>query len=163
MSNQLILSEQFELLKDDLIALYNEKKMRASGKWADSLEVIAGEDTVKLMGEDYTQQLETGRRATGGGSGSAWATPLEDIKQWILDKGVFTAALESISLSSLAFLILRKIHTQGWKREAHGGVELISTVVTDERIQKIINEVGNAQIIQVSSEIIRLIKELEAV
>lgn len=163
MSNKQILSQEFEKIKEDLIDLYEEKKMRASGKWKESLEVIAEENTVKLIGEDYTQQLETGRRATGGGSGPAWATPLEDIKQWILDKGVFTAALESISLSSLAFLILRKIHTQGWKREAHGGVDLVSTIVTDVRIQKVINEVGNVMMMQLSTELITLINELEAV
>lgn len=154
MSNQAILSEQFELMKNDLIELYDVKGMRASGKWADSLEVIAGEDTVKLMGEEYSQQLETGRQA-------GKFPPIADIKKWIIDKGVFNSALQTISLSSLAFLIARKIAKNGWKRERFGGVELISTIVTDARIQKIIDEVGNAQIIQVSTEIIKLINELD--
>ena len=156
MSNQLILSEQFELLKDDLIALYDAKGMRSSGKWADSLEVIAGEDTVKLIGEEYSQQLETGRQP-------GKFPPIADIKKWIIDKGVFATALQTISLSSLAFLIARKIAKNGWKRERFGGIELISSIVTDERIQKIIDEVGNAQIIRVSTEIIKLINELETV
>lgn len=142
-------------MKADLIELYDAKGMRSSGKWADSLEVIAGEDTVKLIGEEYSQQLETGRQA-------GKFPPIADIKKWIIDKGVFNSALQNISLSSLAFLIARKIAKNGWKRELFGGVELISTIVTDERMQKIINEVGNAKIIQVSTEIINLIKELEA-
>lgn len=154
MSNQAILSEQFELMKADLIELYDAKGMRASGKWADSLEVIANEDNVKLIGEEYSQQLETGRQA-------GKFPPIADIKKWIIDKGVFNSALQTISLSSLAFLIARKIAKNGWKRERFGGVELISTIVTDQRIQKIIDEVGNAQIIQVSTEIVRLINELE--
>lgn len=152
--SQQILSEQFELMKADLIELYDVKGMRSSGKWADSLEVIAGEDTVKLIGEEYSQQLETGRQA-------GRFPPIADIKKWIIDKGVFNSALQTISLSSLAFLIARKIAKNGWKRERFGGVELIITIVTDERIQKIINEVGNAKIIQVSSEIMTLINELE--
>ena len=110
MSNVAILSKEFELMKDDLIKLYDAKGMRSSGKWADSLEVIAGEDTVKLIGEEYSQQLETGRQA-------GRFPPIEDIKKWIIDKGVFNSALQKISLSSLAFLIARKIANEGWKRE----------------------------------------------
>jgi len=56
------LSHEFEKLKEDLIKLYDAKGMRSSGKWADSLEVIANENTVVLMGEEYSQQLETGRK-----------------------------------------------------------------------------------------------------
>lgn len=155
MSNKQILSQEFESLKADLIKLYDAKGMRSSGKWADSLEVIANENTVVLIGEEYSQQLETGRK-------EGRFPPIADIKKWILDKGVFTSALQNISLSSLAFLIARKIANNGWKRERFGGVELISSVVTGERMQKIIDEVGNVMMVQISSEIITLINELEA-
>jgi hypothetical protein len=154
-SNKQILSQEFESLKIDLIKLYDAKGMRASGKWADSLEVIANENTVVLMGEEYSQQLETGRK-------EGRFPPIADIKKWILDKGVFASALQNISLSSLAFLIARKIANNGWKRERFGGVELISSVITGERMQKIIDEVGNVMMVQISSEIITLINELEA-
>lgn len=156
MSNKQILSQEFEALKADLIKLYDAKGMRSSGKWADSLEVIADENTVVLMGEEYSQQLETGRK-------EGRFPPIADIKKWILDKGVFNSALQKISLSSLAFLIARKIANNGWKRERFGGVELISSVVTAERMQKIIDEVGNVMMVEISSEIITLINELEAV
>lgn len=149
----MILSEQFELLKADLIKLYDEKGMRSSGKWADSLEVIAGENTVKLIGENYSQQLETGRQPGA-------FPPIKAIKQWIIDKGVFNAVLQEISLSSLAFLIARKIANEGWKRERFGGVNLISEVVTDERIQKIIDEVGGVMMVEYTSEILILLNEL---
>lgn len=155
MSNKQILSQEFEALKADLIKLYDAKGMRSSGKWADSLEVIADENTVVLMGEEYSQQLETGRQA-------GKFPPIADIKKWILDKGVFNSALQKISLSSLAFLIARKIANNGWKRERFGGVELISSVVTAERMQKIIDEVGNVMMVEISTEIITLINELEA-
>lgn len=140
-------------MKSDLIELYDIKKMRASGKWADSLEVIANENNVKLIGEDYSQQLETGRQA-------GRYPPIEDIKKWIIEKGVFASALQEISLSSLAFLIARKIAREGWKRERFGGVDLISSIVTDERIQKIIDEVGVVMMVQYSTEIIKIINEL---
>ena len=148
-----ILSREFEDLKKDLIIAYDAKGMRASGKFADTLEVQVTGLNAKLFGEDYSQQLETGRKA-------GRFPPIDAIEQWIKDKGIANRIQGEISISSLAFLIARKIARNGWKREEHGGVELISEVVTDARIQKIINEVGAEQALIYSSEIIKLVKEI---
>jgi hypothetical protein len=148
-----ILSKEFELLKKDLIIAYDAKGMRASGKFADTLEVKVNGLTAQLWGEDYSQQLETGRK-------SGRFPPINAIEQWIKDKGIANKIQGEISISSLAFLIARKIARNGWKREEHGGVQLISEVVTDARIQKIINEVGVEQAMIYSTEIIKLTKEL---
>jgi hypothetical protein len=149
---------EFEKLKIDLIKAYDAKGMRASGKFADGLLVEVTENSsgfkAVLSGDSYAQQLETGRK-------SGKQPPIETIKQWIQDKGVFTAILQSISISSLAFLIARKIGREGWKREQHGGVNLISEVVTDERIQRIINEVGAVEAMRLTTEIIGFLNELE--
>lgn len=153
-----ILSKEFELLKKDLILAYDAKGMRSSGKFADSLEVQTFETelgyTAILWGEDYAQQLETGRK-------SGKYPPFDMIKRWIEQKGVFAQALQKISISSLAFLISRKIAREGWKRENFGGVNLISEVVTDERLQRIIDEVGAVETMRFTDEIIRLVNELE--
>lgn len=148
-----VLSKEFELLKKDLIIAYDAKGMRASGKFADTLEVKVNGLTAQLWGEDYSQQLETGRK-------SGRFPPINAIEQWIKDKGIANKIQGEISISSLAFLIARKIARNGWKREEHGGVQLISEVVTDARIQKIINEVGVEQAMIYSTEIIKLTKEL---
>ncbi len=148
-----VLSKEFESLKDDLIKAYDAKGMRASGKFAESLEVKVNGLTAQLWGESYAQQLETGRRAGA-------FPPISAIEQWIKDKGIANRIQGEISITSLAFLIARKIAQRGWKREEHGGVELISEVVTDIRIQKIIDEVGVEQALIYSTEIINLTKEL---
>ena len=159
MSNTL--SKEFEDLKKDLILAYDQKGMRASGKFADSLEVVnVSETRVQLWGEDYAQQLETGRSPNNGSSGKKWKTPIADIEQWIRDKGIAQRIEGQIKISSLAFLIARKIAREGWKREGYGGVELISDVVTNERMQKIIDEVGAERAIQFQTEIIGLINDL---
>ena len=106
----------------------------------------------KLFGEAYGQQLETGRRA-------GKFPPIDAIKQWIQDKGIASRIQGQISISSLAFLIARKIAKKGWKREGYGGVELISSVVTDERIQKIIDEVGLEQTMIFKTQIEKMIAE----
>ena len=153
MDNQQLING-FELIKQDIISLYDAKGMRASGKFADSLEVEVSEYNAKLWGEDYAQQLETGRN-----SGSF--PPISDIRKWIIDKGVFAEALRTISLSSLAFLIARKIANSGWKRERFGGVELISSIVTPERIQMIIDQVGAVEAFRVETEIIQMFNKIE--
>lgn len=148
-----VLSKEFNLLKDDLIKAYDAKGMRASGKFAESLEVKVQGLTAQLWGEDYAQQLETGRK-------SGRFPPISAIEQWIKDKGIANRIQGQISISSLAFLIARKIAQSGWKREEYGGVELISSVVTDERIQKIIDEVGAEQAMIYTTEIITMVKQI---
>lgn len=151
MSSQ-VLSKEFEALKNDLIRAYDAKGMRASGKFADSLEVRVEGLTAQLWGEDYAQQLETGRK-------SGKFPPIDAIKKWIEDKGIANRIQGEISVSSLAFLIARKISREGWKREQFGGVELISQVVTDQRMQKIIDEVGVEQALKYTTEITKMIEE----
>jgi hypothetical protein len=129
-----ILKEEFDLIKADLIKAYDAKGMRASGNWANSLEVQVKGFSATLTGEKYSEQLEFGRKA-------GKQPPSEAIEQWIRDKGLSSRIEGNISISSLAYLIARKIAREGWKRESYGGVDLISQVVTPERIQAIIDRV----------------------
>lgn len=152
-TTQEILNTEFESLKVDLIKEYDTLGMRASGKFAESLVVQTTQSNAKLIGEQYAEQLEHGRRP-------GKRPPIEAIKQWIEDKGIVNNIKGNISVSSLAFLIARKIGQQGWKRENFGGVELISKVVTDKRIQSIIDKVGNALAISLVSRLEKEFKQL---
>mgnify|MGYP000232899996 CR=1 FL=1 len=155
MNSQQVLSKEFELLKQDLIDAYDSKGMRASGEFAEGLEVDAEINRGVLWGYEYSQQLETGRQA-------GKQPPSDVIEQWIEDKGIASQIEGNIKISSLAYLIARKIGREGWYREDYGGVELISQIVTEQRLQKILDEVGDARLIEYSTEIITLIKELAA-
>ncbi len=148
-----ILSTEFEFLKLDLIEAYDAKGMRSSGKWADSLEVESEINRVVLWGLEYSQQLETGRQP-------GKQPPTSVIEQWIYDKGIANQIEGKITVSSLAYLIARKIGREGWKREEYGGVELISEIVTEQRLQKIIDQVGEVKLIEYSTEIFNLINEM---
>jgi hypothetical protein len=125
------LKEDFDIIKDDLIKSYDAKGMRASGDFAESLEVRDIENGIQLWGNAYGEQLEFGRKpTTRGGDGS-----LKDrIAQWIKDKGIVA---NDISEKSLIYLITRKIHEQGWDRKDYGGVELVSEIITNERLNEI--------------------------
>jgi hypothetical protein len=150
-----ILIQEFESIKKDIITLYDQKGMRASGNFAESLEVVVNSETsVKIIGNDYAVQLEQGRNA-------GKFPPIKAIEQWIKDKGVFNEVLQKIKVSSLAFLIARKIAKNGWKREKFGGVQLISSVITDERIQSIIDKVGEVETIKFTNELIDMLQSIK--
>jgi hypothetical protein len=149
-----ILKNELELLKTELIKEYDSLGMRSSGKWADALEVQTTETSGKVLGLNYSEQLEFGRRA-------GKFPPRQAIEQWIRDKGLASRIEGQISVSTLAFLIARKIAREGWKREQFGGVELISKVVTAERIQKILDKVGFEYRLEFQSSIIKELKQLE--
>ena len=140
-TTQDILNQEFELLKNDLIREYDRLNMRASGKTADSLEVETSVQGAKLTGSSVFEQLEYGRNSSKS-SGGGGAKLIDQIKQWISDKGIVSDIKNDADNSSLAFLITRKIHREGWDRSRFGGVGLISKVVTVNRVQSIINKVG---------------------
>jgi hypothetical protein len=151
-----IVSQEFEKLKQELIASYDAKGMRASGEFATSLEVRETERGAQLWGAGHAVQLEYGRgttKSSGGGD-----IPLrEKMVQWIHDKGIQPV---DISVESLAFLIARKIHREGWNRAGRGGVGLISGIITDERINEIIEKYKqsiNAEYVAVIQDKIRQI------
>jgi len=146
-----ILQQEFEALRVDLIAKYDELGMRASGAWADSLEVVVTENKAVLKGFKYSEQLESGRAA-------GKQPPSEAIEQWIKDKGIASRIEGKISISSLAFLIARKIGREGWKRQQHGGVELISQVVTPERIQSIIDKLSDIYVTDFTNDLINYLQ-----
>ena len=146
-----ILKSEFNILKTDLIVQYDAQGMRASGRWGESLEVVASGLNVKLLGLKYSEQLETGRRA-------GKQPPSQVIEQWIRDKGIDSKLTGKMTISTLAFLIARKIGREGWDRKNFGGVELISKVVTAERIQDILDKVGTVVLSEFQSEISNLFK-----
>ena len=122
---------EFEKLKQDLISKHIELGMKASGKWIDSLEVVEENLRVSLLGEKYTDQLVYGRRA-------GTMPPVSAIEQWIKDKGI----IPNIPIRSLAWAIAINIKKKGTKYYQQGGTDLVSSVITVERINKIINLIG---------------------
>ena len=151
-----IVSQEFEKLKQELIASYDAKNMRASGSFAESLEVRETERGAQLWGAHHSIQLEYGRGTTKTSTASS-PTLKEQILKWIHDKGIQPV---DISVESLAFLITRKIHREGWNRSGYGGIGLISGIITDERIDQIIQkykESINAEYVAVIQEKIRTI------
>lgn len=155
MSSADILKAEFELLRQELIAKHDQLGMRATGKWASSLSFQFAENGAELLQESYGEQLESGRKP-------GKQPPSEEIEQWLIAKGIAARVEGDISVSSLAYLIARKIGREGWDRKEHGGTALISSVVTPERMQAIIDKIGEGQIAGITTDILNHLKTIAA-
>lgn len=142
-----ILAAEFETLKNDIIARYEASGSRATGNWATTLQVNVTDTSATITGADYLE-----------GRGPGKQPPSKAILQWINAKGIATKAEKDINLSSLAFLIARKIGREGWQPQQKGS-DIIAAVATPERMQQIINRVGDAYINRFSNEIINFLKQ----
>lgn len=142
-TSQQIFQEEFEAIKRDLAAKHIELGMKASGQWESSLEVEAGAEFGRVIGEPYTEQLEEGRKP-------GKRSPIKAIEKWIIDKGIIAQIEGNIKITSLAFAIATVHAKIGWKRKDHGGVNLVSQVFTPKRVQSIIDKIGEAMTIELS-------------
>lgn len=154
------LAKEFKKLRALLINNYDAKRMRASGSWAKELEDRSEGLSASIWGLPYTEQLEHGRIPTSSSPKTGPVTLRQAIEDWIDEKNI--KPKDDISTSSLAFLIARKIHREGWNREKYNGLDLISEVITPAYIQSIIDKVSDFQIAEFSSEIINIFKKASA-
>ena len=158
MTTEQIFQQEFDKLMADIGAEYERLGMRASGDFKEGLEVQVTPESGKLLGLPYALQLDEGRKPTSsGGDGEL----LRRITKWVVDKGVVNNIRDNISVSSLVFLITRKIHREGWKRQGFGGVNLVSNIVTDKRMQDIIDKIGQNMTLSFVSKLEKEFKTIE--
>lgn len=150
-----ILHKELEALKDDLIRRYEELGMKASGAWEQSLQVqtdeVAGLLKGTISGEGYTYYMQHGRKAGN-------LPPIAAIEQWIRARGIQPIE-KKMKVSGLAWAIAKKIAREGTKRSRNEDKPaFIDEVITGERVQEIINKVGDGYIGAFTSEIINFLK-----
>lgn len=163
-NNQEEIKIWFEGIKSDILKVYDENRFRASGEFEKLLQVNVAESTTGkikgvLLGASYAQQLDQGRGKTKASGGSGILR--ESIEQWVIDKGIVPR--DNISRKSLVYLITRKIHREGIKvpnRFNPGGI--ISEIITEERIQELIDRLIFINIEQISTDIINQFKNLRS-
>lgn len=123
------LRTEFELLRQELVARYESSGVKASGKWAETIRIEELPNGFTLVADAYIN-----------GRGPGKAPPSEAIEKWIVQKGIAARLSDNISISSLAFLIARKIAREGWKPKA-GTEDVVQQVLTPQRIQQVIDKV----------------------
>jgi hypothetical protein len=149
-----ILAEEMELIKRDLIIKHKELGMKSSGKWIESVEANTNRLNGVILAEHYTEQLVNGREP-------GRFPPVKAIEQRIIDKGIQPFD-SNLKISSLAFLIARKIAREGTRYFQEGGTDLVDAVITPARIQRIIDRVTEFQISSFTSDITGLFQKLSA-
>ena len=138
--------------KAEIIKNYDADGMRASGLFAKSLrvEVLEQAGLIKgsIYGAGHSIFVDKGRGATtGGGNGQLKM----QIRKWIDDKGI--TPKDNISKDSLAYLITRKIHREGWKPKNKYPNGVISSVINDKAIKDLIQSLGSSVNVEVKNDI----------
>lgn len=141
-----------------LIKEYDSRGHRASGNWANELEdkitTTNNGYNASILGTKYTGIMETGRKPNinqDKGSIKAWVGWAGNtfIKDWVNRKG----------LSINPFAIAYKIAREGIKVPNHYNPgNLISDVITNERIEKLSNSISNIIVTNLKSDVIKQFK-----
>lgn len=147
-----VLNREGATLVDALRESMENYGRNATGETSRSIEYTVTEDgdftSLKILGNGNLFELEDGRGPTRqGGSGVV----REKIKEWIVAKGITS----DLSLDSLAFLISRKIHREGYA----GTKGLLTDVFNEQRINDIGNAIADAQSSQIALFIDDLIRK----
>jgi hypothetical protein len=142
-----LLAAEFELLKADIISAYRASGQAVSGKWADTVTVEATPNGYSITAADYIN-----------GRGPGKPPPSKAIEEWLQQKGIAARLEKNMTISSLAFLIARKIGREGWKPKA-GTVDIVDSVVTPERIQRMLDNVGAVYLDNFTNTIINYLKQ----
>lgn len=135
-----ILLLEMEKILNEIIASYKLKGMRASGEIERESKIThKSKDSLvsaSLIMPKHVEQMQWGRRS------STKMPPLSEIYDWIINKRIMARGEKEYKIKGLAFAIARKIQREGFDRSGHGGVKLISDILTDQRINSITTMIG---------------------
>lgn len=123
-----IIKEEIDAIISDIKDVYEASGKRTSGEFLNGLESIISENTGIIKGYTYL----AGRRA-------GKMPPIENIKRWIIQKGI-QPIRDTISISSLAYVIAKKIGENGTNKKYH--LKIYEEVITPQRIDDIIKKVS---------------------
>lgn len=145
MSNEEILRSELEKVKDEAIQLYRSSGKRVTGNWETGNRVEADAKSARIYAFAY---LAGRGRTVNGNKGEP--TLRQRILEWLQNRGIRPIE-DSMRLSTLAFLIARKIHREGTDKSRHRRV--FEEILTPNRIQEIINNVGRFNIEMFTEEV----------
>ena len=133
--------------KAKIIANYNRDNMRASGSFEKSLrneiKETPGRVIATMVGAHHSLFVDQGRNA-------GKRPPISAILKWIDDKRIVP---KDISKPSLAFLIARKIGNEGWKPKNSYPNGVISSVINQNEIDKLLISLSKVEKTNIRTEI----------
>lgn len=144
-TNDEIIREEIELLLEDIRKAYYASGKKVSGQFLEGLEAEYSKNSATIKG--YVYMAGRGKTKNKGKAGEP--TLKEQIEKWIVQKGIIIE--EGLTVSSLAYLIARKIHREGTKRE--GWYKIYEEVITPARIDQIRQRVATFNVNRIITEI----------
>lgn len=126
--NDLIIKEELEAIRDEILALYNSSSKKTSGNFEEQLTTSYEPNRGILEGVMYLGGRKPGKRP-----------PISAIEDWIIRKGL-SPIEKNITTSQLAFLIARKIGEKGTRKENH--LYVYEEIITPQRIDSIIDRLS---------------------
>ena len=151
MTNEEIIEEEMESMRLGIVDFYRSTGMKASGQFEEETVVRIEGKKAFVDSPSYALQLIKGRKP-------GTMPPISKIESWIRSRGI-KPVLDKISISSLAFLIARKIKLEGTQYFQQGGTDLLDSVVTPERIQRILDRLSEYNLTEFTKRISRTLKE----
>lgn len=146
MNNDEVLKEEMESLKADIITYYNASGKRVSGEFESGLEIKYSNNSATLSGYVYLAGRAAGKQP-----------PIQAIEKWLRLKGI--NPIESkMKISTLAFLIARKIAKEGTKKENH--LKIYDAIITPERIDSILERLNKINVTAFTNEVTVMINKL---
>lgn len=127
--NQQLLQTEMNLLRDEIIEVYNASGKRTTGEFEQGLTIEFGTNKAILKGYEYLG----GRRPNAGKM-----PPIQKIEDWLNAKGIKPIE-DKMKISTLAYLIARKISKEGTKKE--NNLAIYSKVITPQRIDQILEKI----------------------
>jgi hypothetical protein len=125
-----------------------------SKRFADSIEMDANENSLIISASPYIGTLIDGRPPTSSGAATGSPTLQKIIRKWIDEKGIIPRAQagRAPSLEQLSWAISKSIHVHGDKLyQQGGGNNIFDGIITNERINNLLNLVAERYLNDVSS------------
>ena len=156
LSPRIILQEELDKLRMNIIANHLKAGQKASGRTAASLHVEVTEDGGTLWGRKAFGVLETGRKA-----GRVPQNFQQIIMKWMSDKGIKAAPIPYLTnrphkytpqqrgQMRLSYFIAKKIREQGTKLFRSGGRDDIYS----REIEKTMQNVGDRMLTLIKTEV----------
>lgn len=134
----------------------NIEPMKASGKTAASITARATDNSAQVWALENIGALEYGRKPTSSGASKGNPTLFEQIRKWIVDKGIANGMNER-EQKSVAYLITRKIHREGWQTKLN---KPISSVLEDLDYDTLLRELTAYYGTEFTSDILKELKQV---
>lgn len=145
-----MMEEVFKKIADDLVNEMKSVIPKASGKTADSLEVVVYPTGFEILGDKHIAALIDGRKPTAQGAKRGNPTLQQSIFEWLKAKNI-SPKESSMTQESLSWAISKSIHKKGYK----GKGNFFNSILTNKKFDSISERVLNAQV-EITSNILKL-------